>query len=116
MESWNNRLKKAREEAGLSKSELAHEVGVSNPTVTDWESGEIKKLEAGNLLRICEVLRIQPRWLQFGEGAMRDTYSDPKICAVLAAMESMPEYKKDMIVQASTALAEQPKPKNNGTQ
>lgn len=116
METWNKRLTKARADIGWSKTKLAQEVGVSNPTVTDWESGDIKKLEAENLLKICEVLSIRPRWLQFGEGGMRDTYDDPKIKAVLTAMQTMPEYKKDMIVQASTALAEPTGQKNNGTQ
>lgn len=106
METWNKRLTIAREAAGLTKTNLAQKVGVSNPTVTDWENGEIKKLEAENLLNICEILKIRPRWLQFGEGKMRDLYDDPKINRVSVAMQSMPEYKKDMIVQASTTLSE----------
>lgn len=116
METWNKRLTQAREDLGWSKTKLAQEVGVSNPTVTDWENGDIKKLEGENLLKICDVLHVRPRWLQFGEGSMRDSYSDPKIKAVLSAMQDLPEYKKDILVQTSTALAEQPKPNHNGTQ
>ena len=70
MENWNERLTKARLARGLNKSELARGVGVSNPTVTDWESGEIKKLEAENLLKICELLCISTRWLMLGRGEM----------------------------------------------
>lgn len=68
MKTWNERLKAARAESGCTQTELAREVGVSNATVSDWESGEIKNLEGENLLRICEFFRISPTWLQFGRG------------------------------------------------
>ncbi|MFA6904371.1 MAG: helix-turn-helix domain-containing protein [Gallionellaceae bacterium] len=68
MKTWNERLKAARAEFGCTQTELAREVGVSNATVSDWESGEIKKLEGENLLKICEFLHISPTWLQFGRG------------------------------------------------
>jgi len=116
MVTWNKRITIARTAANLSKTELAKLVGVSNPTVSDWESGDIKKLEAENLLKLCEVLHVSPRWLQFGEGDMTTGNYDKKIQTVLRAMENMPEYKKDMLVQASTSLTEQPEPKHNGTQ
>lgn len=70
MNNWHTRLTAARVKRGLNKSELAKGVGVSNPTVTDWESGEIKKLEAENLLKICELLSISSRWLMLGRGGM----------------------------------------------
>lgn len=114
MKTWHERLTAAREAKGWNKTQLADAVGKSNPTVSDWESGEIKKLEADSLLSICEALHISPRWLQYGEGSMAANYLDPKIEAVSKAMQTMPEYKKDVLVQTSTALAE-PK-KGNGTQ
>jgi transcriptional regulator with XRE-family HTH domain len=116
METWNKRITIARKASGLSKTDFAKRVGVSNPTVTDWENGEIKKLEAENLLNICEVLSVSPRWLQFGEGSMAANYIDHKIQIVQRAMENLPEYKKDILVQTSTALAEQIEPTKNGTQ
>jgi transcriptional regulator with XRE-family HTH domain len=51
----------------MLKSELARECGVSGPTVTDWESGKIKNLEALNLLAICDALKIDPWWLVLGK-------------------------------------------------
>ncbi len=109
MINWNQRITKAREAKGWKKSELALSVGVSNATVSDWESGVIKKLEGGNLLKICDVLNISPRWLQFGEGEMVEQFNHPKIQSVLRAMLKLSEDKKDILVQMSTALAEQSK-------
>lgn len=50
----------------MSKAELARACNVSAPTVTDWESGKIKNLDAANMLTICEVLAVEPRWLVWG--------------------------------------------------
>lgn len=65
--NWNKRLKAARERRGMTKSDFAKAVGVSAPTVTDWESGEIKKIDGENLLRACRVLATDPSWIMFGE-------------------------------------------------
>ena len=70
MDTWNKRLSIARIAAKKNKTELARAVGVSNATVSDWESGEIKNIEAENFLKVCEFLNISPTWLQFGKGEM----------------------------------------------
>lgn len=70
METWNKRLAIARTAAMKSKTDVARAVGVSNATVSDWESGEIKKIEAENLLKVCDFLNVSPSWLQFGRGEM----------------------------------------------
>lgn len=68
MKTWNERLKSARHAAGYKQIDLARAVGVSSATVSDWEGGVIKNLEAENLLKICEYLNLSPTWLQFGKG------------------------------------------------
>jgi transcriptional regulator with XRE-family HTH domain len=64
--NWNRRITEAREARSMSKAELARACNVSAPTVTDWESGKIKNLDAANMLTICEVLGVEPRWLVWG--------------------------------------------------
>lgn len=67
---WKQRLKSAREEKGLSKSEFAIAVGVSAPTATDWEKsvqdGGIAEMKGNNLTKVCEVLGISAEWLLDG--------------------------------------------------
>lgn len=63
---WGRRLTEARETRGLKQRELAKLCEVSEPTASNWESGGIKTLEAGNLLKICTVLDIDPYWLILG--------------------------------------------------
>jgi phage repressor protein C with HTH and peptisase S24 domain len=65
--NWNTRLTQARVAKGIKKSAFAKLVGVSAPTVTMWESGETKKIEGENLVKVCSVLDITPAWLMHGD-------------------------------------------------
>lgn len=73
MEDWKLRLKQARLAKGLSKSQFALMVRVSNPTVTDWEKsvadGGIKEITGQNLTKICSALGVDPHWLMDGDQA-----------------------------------------------
>jgi phage repressor protein C with HTH and peptisase S24 domain len=64
---WNRRLTQARIAKGMNKSEFAKQIGVSNPTVTQWENGTIRTIAGPNLMRVCEVLGITSEWLFFGD-------------------------------------------------
>lgn len=70
MEEWKLRLKQAREAKKLNKTAFAKAVGVSNPTVTDWEKsvadGGIKEITGIKLMKVCLVLDISVHWLYYG--------------------------------------------------
>ncbi|UGQ45094.1 XRE family transcriptional regulator [Massilia endophytica] len=66
---WHRRLTQAREAMGLRKSAFAKLIGVSPPTVTDWENGETKMIEGANLVRVCSALNITPEWLLHGSNS-----------------------------------------------
>lgn len=55
---WGSNIKRLREARGINASAFAASVGVSAATVSDWESGKIKKAEAANLLRAARVLGV----------------------------------------------------------
>lgn len=61
--TWHKRLTQAREAKNIKKSAFAKLVGVSAPTVTDWENGDTKMIEGSNLIKVCQVLDISPAWL-----------------------------------------------------
>ena len=57
-----NNIKIARTNAGLSQKEIAITLGVSVPTVSDWESG--KKFPSGkNLVKLAQVLHTTTDYL-----------------------------------------------------
>lgn len=78
MNTWNSRITEARTARNMSKAELARACKVSGPTVTDWENGNIKMLEASNMLQICKVLGVDPRWLVLGEDKGKPSITDQK--------------------------------------
>jgi transcriptional regulator with XRE-family HTH domain len=72
MSTLAERITQARKLAGIKyKVDLARKVGVSAPTVTEWESGEIHELKADNLHRLAKVLCVRPEWILSGREPMR---------------------------------------------
>ena len=60
------RLKSSRKKLGLSQTELARQVNVSQPTIANWErGGHIPRQDA--LSRIADALGTDPAWLLSGE-------------------------------------------------
>lgn len=55
MSRWGDRIKELREAKGWKKAELARRCGVSGPTVTEWENGEIKEIEGSRLAKLATV-------------------------------------------------------------
>ncbi len=60
------RLKIKRKKLGLSQTALAEAVGVSQPTIANWESGGHTPRRAA-LSRIAKALDTDPSWLLSGE-------------------------------------------------
>jgi transcriptional regulator with XRE-family HTH domain len=78
MTNWNRRITEARDDRRMTKAEFARACEVAPPTVTAWESGDIKELTAGKLLKICDVLRIDPWWLVLGKGNFKASITEDK--------------------------------------
>jgi transcriptional regulator with XRE-family HTH domain len=67
MEKWNDRLRKARDSAGVSDTDIARTCDVSNPTVNGWMTGKIETIKSHNLLSVCRLLGVSPYYIMFGE-------------------------------------------------
>ena len=59
------RLRLARRERGITQDELAKEAGTNQAVIQKIENG--KSLRPRQIMRIAEVLEVNPAWLQFGE-------------------------------------------------
>lgn len=53
-------IKERRLELGLTLKELANRVGVSEATISRWESGEIKNMRMSALAALSRELRMTP--------------------------------------------------------
>lgn len=61
-----NRVKTRREELGMSQTVLAKRIGVSGPSLSQLESGKIKR--SRRMDKLASVLKVTPAWLEGGEG------------------------------------------------
>lgn len=110
MSQLAERVSEAIRESGVDVAHVAKVCGISVQAVYKWMNGASKTIAGEPLVELARLTNYEARWIISGKGEKR---KDPKAVAVYQAMQNMPEYKKDVLVQTSTALAEQPKPNHN---
>lgn len=65
-----NRIKEALDARGMTQAELARMIGIAQPSVNNWVSGESKSMRAEVAVRAAKALGVRVGWLVFGEGDM----------------------------------------------
>jgi len=71
------RLKQAREAAGLTQTELANAASTSQTSIYKIESGIT--IRPRGIERIAKILKVSPEWLQFGAGEESNVTNAPPI-------------------------------------
>lgn len=67
-----NKIKAVREALKLSQREFGEKLGVSRDVISNLEYNRVQPKEL--LLRhICQLYKVNPRWLESGEGEMFDS-------------------------------------------
>ena len=56
----SNFIKTRRIELGLTMKAVAEFVGVSEGTISRWESGEIKNMKRNKIAKLSQILKISP--------------------------------------------------------
>lgn len=59
----NEYIRSKRKSLGLTTEQVASFVGVSSPTITRWETGEIRNIKNDKILKLATVLEIDPMLL-----------------------------------------------------
>lgn len=72
-----DRIKLAREKAGLTQQELADKAGVSQTTIMYLENGRNKS--SSKIVDIASALRVDSRWLANGEESNAELITDGKL-------------------------------------
>ena len=112
-ETWNTRLVQSRLARGLTMTALAKALNVSGAAVSEWESGNIRMLDADKMMRLCLLLDIPPVWLMFGDGvppdvqaplSKHDSSKVVKACIFLRAAKSAPSADKNELIEAALAV------------
>lgn len=76
MTTWNERLRVAMQHRGIKATELARATGMADAGIKEWVDGNVVEPKFRDVCEACRVLKINPQWLMFGDGAMSPTDTD----------------------------------------
>ena len=79
-----------RIELGLTMKELADKVGVSEGTISRWESGEIKNMRRDAAANLAKALLINPKVLMDWDDDEPGYYTDPETARLAEEIKNNP--------------------------
>lgn len=96
-----NTLKERRVELGYTMKELANLVGVSEATISRWESGDIANMRRDRIAKLAQALKISPAVIMGwdnssssgSEEAAPTYYLDPEAAELAQALYERPEMR-----------------------
>lgn len=92
-------IREKRLSLGMTMKEVADKVGVSEATISRWESGEISNMRRGAISALAKALNISPNeimgWEQSEEYAddSPSYYDDPEVAAIANEMKENPDIR-----------------------
>lgn len=95
MKIFSERAKAARSHSGLNQSQAALKIGISRESVSQWENGKTKSINAQHLHVAADAYGVSSRWLGSGEGQMLP--ADPKLPEGFD-WNSLSKLKKSLII------------------
>jgi len=69
------RIRDLRKKNKMTQADVARKVGVSSPTITQWENNQTAP-KGDNLLKVSQVLGCTPDWLVTGKGHPDDIHDN----------------------------------------
>ena len=102
-------LKTRRKELGLTMKEVAKEVGVSEATVSRWESGNIANMGRDKIYALSKVLKISPAEIMgIDDTNNTNNESEDEKIAILNrnAKKLTPEQRQQLIDMAKVLFRE----------
>lgn len=91
MNTLGERIKKARENLGISQAELANliEVKASSGVISNWER-DLNKPDAEKIIKLCEVLKVSASYLldYYGNSEFQCTISEQEHIKKLRALDA----------------------------
>ena len=111
-----DRLRFCREQKGMSQKQVALEIGVKAPTVSQWESG-IKKPSRDNLAKLADLFGVTADYLMEREESIDSdstlSYSFEEITLISLYRKLNRENKKSIQKNIRFLLDDQEKEKEN---
>lgn len=92
-----SKIKQKRKSLNLTQLELAEKVGLTESSISRYESGKIATMPTSTVNKICLVLNIEPAELL---GITPETSFEYDLKDILGLVDDLPlEYKKEILEQ-----------------
>ena len=105
MHTLSSRIDHALPTADKSAADAAKACRVSTQSVYSWMRGDVKNLRNEHLFALATLTQFEARWLATGEGPERPVGQlNPRVAQILKAMEDMPDYLIDKVVDDVESL------------
>jgi transcriptional regulator with XRE-family HTH domain len=106
MEVIGERLARLRQERGISQQELAKQLGIAQPNVSDYERG-IMRLHGELIVKLTEILSVSADELLGLSNGTPKTGPTPKLHHQLQQVNQLPRAKQKFISEMLTGLLQQ---------
>ena len=103
--SMDQRIKQARETAGLSKSELARRLGVHPSTCIQWETRGGTTPSMKHLVEVARILNVNLEWLGTGRGEAHFAHGVGEPAPVYSGTESTLSADERELLRAYRSLS-----------
>lgn len=100
--TFADRLRQARDLAGVTQQQLADACGLTAAAVSKWEGGKTDAVLAPNLFAVADFLRVDARWLATGEGEPRRPTT--ALDEIVQGLESASIEQQEAVRQLVTSL------------
>lgn len=114
----NTELKNRRLQLGLTQKQVADRVGVSEATVSRWESGDIANMRRDRIAGLADALRTTPDFIMTGLAGPRQappgpTPEESQLQEMLEKLRRLtPENRSAALAQLDLLLTRQEKQEN----
>lgn len=105
--SLNNKLKKRRKELNLTMKDVATAVGVSEGTVSRWESGNIANMGRDKIYALSKVLKMSPAEIMGIDDNNDNSKKDIDMRRIERARNNMTQQEKDKMMKILEASFEE---------
>lgn len=96
----NERIKKRRNQLGLTLLQVAEQLGVKDATVQRYESGEIKNIKHDTITSLSKILKCSPEYLMGWKDSINlEGEEDPDIVKIQRARISMNDNDKERMMK-----------------
>lgn len=93
MPNLKQRLKETRKDRQLSQAQLGKAAKITQPSVSDLETGESNMMSGDTLVRMAKALKVRAEWLMTGEGPKEEVYKEDEQALIEKYRQASPAWR-----------------------